>query len=387
MRRALRILAFLPLAVLGCSGDDSNPIDGDAGGQDGGTGPDGQVITPDGSLPPDSGPSQCGTVTCAATETCLNNAVCACKPGFVPQTSGPCVAAPSDNPASHTQTDVCKAWKDGHVVTTPSPYTKGAQQCDPGTFSAGGITDTLARINMFRWMELEAPVTEDPAKSVNEQLCAVIHANNNPASMSNPHAPPTSATCYTSAGGTAAGQSNLAWGTATGDSIDLYIREPGAGNAGSLGHRRWVLNPALGKVGIGFVATGTNSNGYGGQAQCLGVFDTTGAGPKPAWYAFPPPGYVPVQITPGVLNQGWAWSFSLKQSNVINNATITVKNLTTNADAPVTVKTLGTGYGAMDTISFYPNGWTPAAGSVYRVTVDVGGAGKYVYDVMPVTCP
>lgn len=202
MRRALLLVPFLPLTLVACSGDDPSSIDPDAGGQDTGPAPDGQVIPPDGSLPPDSGPSKCGAVTCAATETCLNDAVCACKPGFVPQPSGPCIAAPADNPASHTQTEVCQKWKEGHLVTTPSPYTKGAQQCDLGTFSAGGITDTLARINMFRWMELEAPATEDPAKSAGAQACAVIQGNNNPSSMSNPHSPPSNATCYTATGGT-----------------------------------------------------------------------------------------------------------------------------------------------------------------------------------------
>ena len=51
--------------------------------------------------------------------------------------------------------------KDGHVVTAPNPYTKGAMMCDPGTFSAGGMADTLKRINMFRWMDGLADVTDD----------------------------------------------------------------------------------------------------------------------------------------------------------------------------------------------------------------------------------
>ncbi len=387
MRRILFGLSLLAFAAVGaaCSGDDGVTID------DAGTGNDGANPGNDGGNPPsdggtsDAGPTKCGSAVCGANEVCLNGTVCACGPGAIPQTTGGCIPAPSDSPASHSQSDVCQKWKDGHVVTTPQPFTKGAGQCDLGTFSAGGITDTLTRINMFRWFEMLAPVTDDPTKNAGDQACAVIQANNNPSSLTpSPHQPPNSATCYTSLGATWAGQSNLAWGTSTGDSIDLYIREPGAGNAGSLGHRRWVFNPPLGKVGIGYVATGSNTNGYGGQAQCLGVFDTTGSGPKPTWYAWPPPGYIPVQVTQAVVNQGWAWSFSLKQKNTVNNAVITVKNLTTNADAPVTIQKLGTGYGD-DAISFYPNGWTPAAGSVYRVNVDLGSS-KVVYDVLPVTC-
>ncbi len=386
MRRAALLFPIAcSLSLLACSGDDGSGLGPDAAGDDGSVVlPDGQVVPKDASV--DTGPSPCGTAVCTANETCLNGAVCACKPGFVPQVTGGCVAAPADNPAIHTQNDVCQKWKEGHTVTTPQPFTKGGAACDVGTLSQGGITDTLTRINMFRWFELEAPVIDDPTKNAGDQACAVIQGNNNPSTLTpDAHHPQASATCYTALGATWAGQSNLAWGTSISDSIDLYIQEPGAGNATSLGHRRWVLNPPLGKVGIGFVATGTNSNGYGGQAQCLGVFDTSGAGPKPAWYAWPPPGYVPVQAAQGVKNVGWAWSFHLKQKSIVATAKITVKNLSTNADAPVTLQTLGNGYGD-DAISFYPNGWTPTAGSIYRVTVDVGGS-KYVYDVMPVTCP
>jgi len=375
--------SFLLLAsgafLLACSGDDSvgpGPDGGDPDAVNGGDSP-----TNDGSTA-DTGPVLCGGKTCGANETCLNGVSCACNPGFVPGASG-CDAAPAGSPASHLQADVCKKWKDGHVVTTPGGFTAGVAQCDLGTFAAGAITDTLVRINMFRWMEGIGDVADDPTKDANDQACALIQAWNNPSNFPNPHAPPASAVCYTATGATWSGQSNLAWGTSSPDAIDLYIEDPGAGNAGSLGHRRWVIHPTLGKVGIGFASGG--NNGYGGRAQCLGVFDTSGAGPKPAWYAWPPPGYVPVEVTPGVLNQGWAWSFHLKQGGVVANAKITVQNLSTAADAPVTLKTLGNGYGD-DAISFYPNGWTPAAGEVYRVTADVGAGGKFVYDVMPVSC-
>ena len=46
--------------------------------------------------------------------------------------------------------------------------------------------------------------------------------------------------------------------------------------------------------------------------------------------------------------------------------------------------TLNQGYGD-DAVSFYPSGWMPAAGEIYRVTVTVN-ASTYVYDVRPVTC-
>jgi hypothetical protein len=309
-----------------------------------------------------------------------------CKEGFVPALAGGCETAPANSPAAHTKSDVCKKWKEGHVVTTPSPYTKGTKQCDVGTLAKGGITDTLLRINLFRWMEGLAPVADEATKNAGAQACAVLQAWNEPASLTpSPHKPQASATCYTSTAATWAGQSNLAWGASTSDAIDLYVKDPGASNAASFGHRRWVLNPPLSKVGIGFVSGGSNGN-TGGQAQCLGVFDTSGTGPSPTWFAWPPAGYVPVEVTQSVLNEGWGFTFHMKQKDVVSSATITVTNLTTRQSAPVTVKKLNQGYG-YEAISFYPNGWTPAAGSVYRTTVDVPTVGKTVYDVLPVSCP
>lgn len=363
--------------LIGCSDGTGTQDDGGTPG-DGMTDNDGNMPPDDGSMQ-DTGPVLCNGETCGPNEVCFNSLACVCKDGFVPGVSG-CDPAPAGSPASRTQSEVCQKWKDGHVITAPNPFTKGSTNCDLGTFSAGGMADTLKRINMFRWMEGLADVTDDVTKDQGDQACAVIQAWNNPGSFANPHQPPSNAVCYTSLGASWCGQSNLAWGTNSPDSIDLYIRDPGQGNATSLGHRRWVLHPNLGKVGVGFYSGG--NNGFGGNAQALGVFDTSGSGPYPSWYAWPPPGYAPVQVTQ--TNQGWAWSFHLKQGNVANGATMTVKNLVTNAALTMNKMTLNQGYGD-DAVSFYPSGWTPAAGEIYRVTVTASN-GTYVYDVRPVTC-
>jgi hypothetical protein len=160
------------------------------------------------------------------------------------------------------------------------------------------------------------------------------------------------------------------------DSIDLYIQDPGAGNAMSLGHRRWCLHPPLAVVGVGYFEGGTM-----GKAQCLGVFDTSGSGPMPLWYAWPPPGYAPIQVF------SWTWSFHYTQMNVLGpDTTISVKNLATNADAPVTVTVLDPYYGD-DAIAFAPKGWTPQVGEIYRVTVNAKKVAPITYDVIPVSCP
>lgn len=372
--RSLVGVGACALLLLGCSGGD--------GTSDSGVPLDeaGNPIGPD-SGTPDTGPELCNGIYCGTSELCLGMS-CGCIAGYAPTSSG-CAKASPGSAASHPQADVCKKWKDGHVVTAPNPYTAGVT-CAPGTLSAGGILDAVVRVNMFRWMVGLADVTDDATRDTGAQACAIIQGNNNPGSFASPHQPPPSATCYSALGAQYSGMSNLAWGTSNASSIDLYVQDPGAGNAGSIGHRRWVLYPVLGKVGVGFVSGG--NNGYGGLAQCLAVIgDTSNVGARPDWYAWPPPGFSPVQVSQGVVNAGWAWTFHVKKSGALANATIAVTNLNTAEPAPVTVKTLGQGYGD-DAIAFYPNGWTPTAGETYRVKVGATG-GPFLYDVSPVTCP
>ena len=167
--RLILACAFL----LACSGDSSGT--GDAG-DDGGSNPDstsGSDVTSD--SPIDTGPVLCNGVTCTANEVCFNSTSCVCAAGYVPNGSGGCVAAPSGSPAAHTQADVCAHWKSGHVVTTPNPFTAGSTSCDPGTFAAGGVTDTLVRLNAFRWIAgLGSSVTDNATKDTGDQDCAII---------------------------------------------------------------------------------------------------------------------------------------------------------------------------------------------------------------------
>ena len=317
---------------------------------------------------------------CAKNQVCAG-AACACADGFIPAPTG-CVAAPADSPASHTRDDVCTHWKQGHVVTAPNPYTPGGTKCDPGSISAAGKIDALARIDMYRWMAGESAVTEDAEMSAGAQACAVIQANNDPISLGNPHDPPPSANCYTPLGGQWAGMSNVAMGEDLLTAIDSYVFE-GPGGAVQLGHRRWLLYPFLGKVGIGFVSGGQNGD-FSGLGQCLGVMDKSSSGPFPVFYSWPPAGYVPLDVLLPFI--GTSWSFHSDYPIDPASAQIEVTNLTTGAAAPVTITPLEPGYGD-DSVAFDPNGWKPSVGEVYRVAVALPALPAFVYEVKPVACP
>src|SRR5450631_961366 len=116
------------------------------------------------------------------------------------------------DPSTHTQADVCTQWNAGHVITEPNPLTASGAECDPGTLKPGGITDTLVRINMFRWLEGLGPVSDDPQYDSDAQACANLEAWWDFTSTLSPHMPPATTKCYTTAGGSTAGQSNVSWG-------------------------------------------------------------------------------------------------------------------------------------------------------------------------------
>ncbi len=344
----MRFLTLGAVFLLACSGggDDNATSDGGDGGSPSN---DGMMAN---DTPADTGLVLCNGVTCGANEVCLNDKSCVCAPTFVPNGSGGCVSAPANSPGSHTEADVCAMWTSGHVITTPNPYTAGSTMCDPGTLAAGGITDTLVRINAFRWLTgLGNMVTDSATDDTGDQDCSII-AIWNPASLA-AHHPPTSSTCYNSNGATWAGMSNISWGLSAPSSIDAYIQDQG--NESSLGHRRWVLHPPLGIVGVGYVkASGTMY----GQAGCLGVFDTSGTGPEPMWYAWPPEGFIPATILTGT-TEVFPWSFHFPAG--MTSATATVMDMGTASMLTVTTLLLPSGYGddAFENHAEWvdPNGW------------------------------
>ncbi len=383
--RSLGIVAVSCLLVAAACSDDASSTDpgssggassSGASGASGSSGSSGSSGASSGSSGGSSGSGgPCAQVQCGANAKCLDaTGKCMCNPGFVSDGTGACVAAPAGDPSTHTQAEVCTRWKQGHVQTSATPWTAGAAQCDPGTLAPAAITDTLTRLALYRWMEGLAPVSDAPAQSVNDMACAAVASWNPPGTVPNPHAPPPSAKCYTAAGAQGAGTSNIAWGSGhPANAIDQFMED--RGNDTTFGHRRWIMNPPLGVVGIGYYAGG----GTYGNAQCLGVFDQSGRGTAPEWLSFPPPGFSPTSVV------GWTWTFHAKASTA--NAQMTVKRMSDGANLAMTKLTLQQGYGSYSTQAFRQSGWTPKDGEVYLVSVSGVAAQPITYEVKPVACP
>lgn len=310
--------------------------------------------------------------TCGANAFCeAATATCQCTPGFLMQGAS-CQVAPPGHPSTHTLADVCGHWTSGHVVTETDPLVASGLQCDAGTLRPGALADTLGRVNLFRWLVGLEPTTDDAALNAAAQFCANLEAWWDFGSPGNPHSPPASAKCYTPQGGSTAGQSNIFWGSGDpAQAIDNFMKDTGVA---TLGQRRWIVNPPLGPVGIGFWKTG----GAFGDAECLQILGASGTGLTQPWVSVPNAGIVPLEVA------GWTWSFHSSLGGIAT-ASIAMRRVDDNTPLPIVVQTLPQGFGE-EAISWTPNGWQAEAGKTYRVTVSGVTGGDVVYDVKPVVC-
>jgi len=348
------------------------------GGEDGGSLPsgDGGPVVGEDAGPigsSDAGPvDACTGVSCGTNEHC-EAALCVCDTGYSKQ-GGTCQATPVGDPTSHSQADVCSKFNESATVS-PNFFSVSATTCDAGQLTADGVANAVARINYHRWLVGLAPVTAGASQNNLAQKCALVSAWN-PAGPA-AHNPTAAAQCYTSEGAAGAGSSNIAWGSNNPvDAIDQWIDDSGNGN--TMGHRRWIINPPLNPIGFGLYEGG--DAGYG-SAACMVVFNSSGTGPRPDFVAYPPAGFVPVELTK------MTWTFSADGFAFSAATTVTVTRMSDSANMAVTVQPVNNpgppNY--MNATSFYAVGWEPQAGQTYRVTV-TAGAKSQAYDVKPVGC-
>ena len=365
------IVNLLAILLIGCAGDISSAAIDDAGALPS----DAPIASPrDAAIsprPPDLHDDPCSTITCGAGAHCDSGA-CVCDIGWTLM-GGACQMTPIGDPAQRTQSDVCTQWRTT-AVGTSNFFSKSSMMCDPGALSSAGLMDAVRRIDFFRWFVGLGPVSIDATLDADAQACALLCAWN--AVGPQAHSPPPTSTCYTSAGAAGAGMGNIAWGSGTPvAAIDQWIVD--SGNETTLGHRRWILNPPLNPIGFGLYVGGNNY----GSAACLEVFGMSGTGPHPDWQSFPPPGFVPIDVTQ------WTWSFTSNQLDY-STVQVAITRVSDNKSLPVTMIPLSNPGGGNyeNAISWQPSGWAASAGEQYHVVVS-DSKKSFPYDVKPVSCP
>ena len=254
------------------------------------------------------------------------------------------------------------------VPQTYAPYSLGK-------LSDKTLNGTLELLNTYRYIAgLPANVTLDAGYIETAQAAAVVNAANN--NMSHyPSAPTGMSDDMYKLGKKGAGSSNLGWGYRTlGNALAYgWMSDGDTGNRDRCGHRRWVLNPEMGKVGFGMADL--HSSMY--------AFDDSKSSENSsycnvAW---------PAQNTPTkFFNAGDPWTVSL--GRVVDNATvkITCENnqrtwyFSGQSDCD-TINDSGYfninngGYGQIGCIIFIPNNLTFSKEYSYKVEI-TGNAGE-----------
>ncbi len=316
--------------------------------------------------------SACVTACTGAHESCFQGQ-CTCDAGFARIQNAVSGVAPCQvDTTIHTQIDVCSQYKTSGTLPA-SYFTKTAATCDPGMLTTAGMASALSRVNFFRWLVGLPLQTTDLTQNAAAQRCALVTASN-PVNGSTVHNPPASYTCYTSDGATSAGVSNIAYSPVHFiDAMELWIAD--ISNTSDLGNRREIFRRTLNPIGIGLYQGGTL-----GSAACLQRTTNNGVGDFPDFVAYPPPGFVPLSLANHI------WSFSWPTLSTKTPISAKVVRGSDNMTMAINIAMLLVNTRWDDAISIRPNGWSPAAGETYHVTVTASTL-TWTYDIKPVTCP
>lgn len=274
--------------------------------------------------------------------------------------------------------------------STKPPY-------DPGEISETTRTSTLNLLNTIRYIAgLNADVVIDPdyeklaqaASLVNSVNEIMTHYPSQPAGMSDD---------LYELGRTGAGSSNIGCSMATSPEIlgglesmllSGWVGDSDSSNIDRLGHRRWVLNPGMGKTGFGAVKKENASGSFPYRMDtAMYAFDHSHqeTNVRVAW---------PAQLTPiEYFNQSsWdhdAWSLSTGHSQDINNVRVTLSRASDgktwsfskeSSDGDFYVE--NSSYGQSGCIIFRPNNVSAyKSGDIYHVDITGLSGGDASYDV------
>lgn len=257
----------------------------------------------------------------------------------------------------HTRDDVRAAYSDITIRRESSPYlvspvTSG--EYATGTLTDEALSDAEAYLEFIRYLAyLENDITLDAVYTLRAQHAAVLLAANDELSHDPVRAPGMHDGFYQTAH-TGAMSSNIAainWmdNDVLIASIDYFVRDDGAANLSVLGHRRWLLNPYLGKTGFGLA---NSESGMSYTAMYAHDFSNTPA----SWETvkWPSEGAFPADLT----SYDIPWSVTLNPeaySPDLSDVTVSIYEQT-RGNVPLSYFSVNTdSYGAGPCIIFMPD--------------------------------
>ncbi|MGI6254950.1 MAG: S-layer homology domain-containing protein [Acutalibacter sp.] len=264
-----------------------------------------------------------------------------------------------------------------------------------GKVTAEALQVAADRLNAIRRIAGLPEVTLDLSLCEEAQYGAILlaasefsHTPSKPADMDD---------AFYQKGLDATSSSNIAMGSNLAWSVDLFMYDSDSSNVAVVGHRRWQLNPTLGKVGFGVAQT--TSQFFQIPYVTEKVFDNSGSGCDYDFIAWPSSGYFPVEDEntleeTAFFNPLNAWSVTVntEKYGIPQLDSVTVK-LTRESDGKVWnfssdnsdingnfFNVDNSGYGASGCIIFRPAGIEKYEG-LYTVEISGLSGGTLAYQV------
>ena len=199
-----------------------------------------------------------------------------------------------------------------------------------GKLSDNFLQSGLDYLNYVRFVAKLPDVKMDPALNENAQYGAVLLTTNGILTHE-PGKPADMDDDFYAKGYEATTTSNLAYGSATytgsleglRTSILDYMHDIGSvGNYSSVGHRRWLLNPVLGKVGFGYVLN-TSPYFWDQSFTATKVFDKSGEGCDYDFVSWPASGNFPTELF--TEDASWSVTVNLEKYQMPNREDLTIQ--------------------------------------------------------------
>lgn len=216
-----------------------------------------------------------------------------------------------------------------------------ASPCAAGKVSESALQTALNRLNALRRIaglpdaRLGTDLCENAQYGavVMARLGTITHYPQNPGDVPSD---------FFSQAAEAARTSNLSAGRSLPEAVDGLMLDKSGSNLESLGHRRWQLNPSLGKVGFGYAE---NPESMYRRYMVEKVFDTSGSGCSYDFISWPASGNFPVGafFTP---DAPWSITLNPAQYQTPSQSAITVT--LTKQDGGQTWTFSGSGYSTSD---------------------------------------
>lgn len=307
----------------------------------------------------------CEAVTCPDGASCNPDGSCSCDPFFTGDGVNGCVPRPADtNLQQRTKAEVCAVWTDNYQRSSNDFWMiEPTTECDFGVLHPEEQRQALHTTSRYRILVGLHPVSLMPSAVVTTQACATTHAAQG---SGLDHNPPSTWKCYTPEGAAGAGSSNLASGIGQpAGTVGLYVVDNGVP---SLGHRRWIFNPGMGRTAFG----------HRGRFGAMYAFDGS-RNHSVEFVAYPSPGAFPQAALGGKwsIHGGGSYrdDFGVAIRNVNDDTALTVSDIT----APV--------FGNLaSTLSWRVA--SPALDTPYEITItNAEGVVVQQYTTTLVSCP